>query len=101
LKLIPVEHPYMRTMMQYMEDFSGANKILVNLRWKGEGDIYNPAFMDALQETTDEVFFIPGINRTRVSSLFTPNVYYIEITEDGFRGEPVVPARYSGTEQDL
>ena len=101
LKLIPVEHPYMRTMMQYMDDFSGANKILVNLRWKGEGDIYNPAFMKALQETTDEVFFIPGINRTKVSSLFTPNVYYIEITEDGFRGEPVVPARYSGTEQDL
>lgn len=101
LKLIPVEHPYMRTMMQYMEDFSGANKILVNLRWRGEGDIYNPAFMKALQETTDEVFFIPGINRTRVSSLFTPNVYYIEITEDGFRGEPVVPARYSGSEEDL
>jgi predicted RND superfamily exporter protein len=101
LKLIPVEHPYMRTMMQYMDDFSGANKILVNLRWKGEGDIYNPAFMKALQETTDEVFFIPGINRTKVSSLFTPNVYYIEITEDGFRGEPVVPARYSGTAEDL
>ncbi|MES0875248.1 efflux RND transporter permease subunit [Sinimarinibacterium thermocellulolyticum] len=101
LKLIPIEHPYMRTMMQYMDDFSGANKILVNLRWKGEGDIYNPAFMKALQETTDEVFFIPGINRTKVSSLFTPNVYYIEITEDGFRGEPVVPARYSGTAEDL
>ena len=101
LKLIPIEHPYMKTMMQYMRDFSGANTILVNLRWKGEGDIYNKAFMDALQKTTDEVFFIPGINRTRVSSLFTPDVYYIEITEDGFNGEPVVPARYSGSQEDL
>ncbi len=101
LKLIPIEHPYMKTMMQYMQDFSGANTILVNLRWKGEGDIYNKPFMDALQKTTDEVFFIPGINRTRVSSLFTPDVYYIEITEDGFNGEPVVPARYSGTPEDL
>jgi len=101
LKLIPVEHPYMKTMMQYMEDFSGANTILVNLRWKGEGDIYSAEFMDALRKTTDEVFFIPGINRTRVSSLFTPDVYFIEITEDGFNGEPVVPARYSGTAEDL
>jgi uncharacterized protein len=101
LKLIPIEHPYMKTMMQYMEDFSGANTILVNLRWKGDSDIYNREFMEALQETTDEVFFIPGINRTRVSSLFTPNVYFIEITEDGFRGEPVVPARYSGSPEDL
>jgi uncharacterized protein len=101
LKQIPIEHPYMRTMMQYMDDFSGANTILVNLRWNGEGDIYNKSFMDALKDTTDEVFFIPGINRTRVSSLFTPDVYFIEITEDGFRGEPVVPARYSGNEADL
>src|SRR5690606_1794223 len=85
----------------YMEDFSGANTILVNLRWKGEGDIYNTPFMDALQRTTDEVLFIPGINRTKVSSLFRPDVYYIEITEDGFRGEPVVPARYSGSPEDL
>ncbi|HEY0975013.1 MAG TPA: MMPL family transporter [Solimonas sp.] len=101
LKLIPVKHEYMQTMMEYMEDFSGANMILVNLRWKGEGDIYNRAFMQALQEATDEVFFIPGINRTKVSSLFTPSTYYIEITEDGFNGEPVVPARYSGTDEEL
>ena len=101
LKLIPIKHEYMQTMMDYMEDFSGANMLLVNLRWKGEGDIYNPVFMDALQKATDEVFFIPGINRTKVASLFTPSTYYIEITEDGFNGEPVVPARYSGTQEEL
>lgn len=101
LKLIPVKHEYMQTMMAYLQDFSGANTILVNLQWKGEGDIFNPVFMEALQKATDEVFFIPGINRTRVSSLFTPDVYYIEITESGFNGEPVVPARYSGTQEQL
>lgn len=101
LKLIPIEHPYMRTMMDYMRDFSGANTLLVNVRWKGEGDIYNKPFMDALQKSTDDVFFIPGINRTKVSSLFTPSTYYIEITEDGFNGEPVVPARYSGRPEEL
>ncbi|THD01969.1 transporter [Panacagrimonas perspica] len=101
LKLIPIEHPYMRTMMDYMRDFSGANTLLVNVRWKGEGEIYNKPFMDALQKTTDEVFFIPGINRTKVSSIFTPSTYYIEITEDGFNGAPVVPPRYSGQPEEL
>jgi uncharacterized protein len=101
LKLIPVEHEYMQTMMEYMEDFSGANTLLVNLRWKGEGDIYNAEFMQALQNATDDVFFIPGINRTRVSSLFTPNTYYIEITEEGFDGKPVVPAEFSRTPEQL
>jgi len=101
LKLLPVKHEYMRTMMQYLKDFPGANTLLVNLRWKGEGDIYNKEFMDDLRKATDDVFFIPGINRTHVTSLFTPNTWYLEITEDGFRGEPVVPARFSATPEEL
>ncbi len=101
LKLIPIKHEYMVTMMDYIDEFPGANMILVNLRWKGEGDIYNPKFFDALEKSTQDVFFIPGIDRTRVKSLFTPDTYFIEVTEDGFRGEPVVPAKYSGTQEQL
>jgi predicted RND superfamily exporter protein len=101
LKLIPVSHPYMKTMMDYQKDFSGANMLLVSLRWKGKGDIYNKEFMDSLRKATDDVFYIPGINRTHISSLFTPNTYYIEITEDGFRGAPVVPAEFTGTAKEL
>lgn len=101
LKMIPIRHEYMRTMMDYMKDFSGANNLLVNLRWKGEGDIYNADFMEAMRKATDDVFLIPGIDRTQVSSIFTPNTYYIEITEDGFKGEPVVPARFSATPEQL
>jgi predicted RND superfamily exporter protein len=101
LKLIPIKHEYMRTMMEYMRDFSGANKLLVSLHWKGEGDIYNAEFMEALRKATDDVFFIPGVNRTQVASLFTPSTYYIEITEYGFDGKPVVPAEFSGTPEQL
>lgn len=101
LKLIPIEHPYMKTMFDYLQDFNDANMLLVNLRWKGEGDIYNAEFMEAMQKATDDVFFIPGVKRTQVSSIFTPSTYYIEITESGFNGEPVVPARFSRTPEQL
>jgi uncharacterized protein len=101
LKLIPITHPYMKTMFDYIRDFNDANMLLVNLRWKGEGDLYNKPFMDAMQKATDDVFFIPGVNRVQVSSIFTPSTYYIEITEDGFKGEPVVPAKFSGTDEQL
>lgn len=101
LKLIPIKHEYMRTMMDYLKDFSGANILLVNLRWKGEGDLYNAEFMEAMRKANDDVFFIPGINRTLVSSIYTPSTYYIEITEDGFKGEPVVPAKFAGTPEQL
>ncbi len=101
LKLIPIEHEYMVTMMDYMDEFSGANMLLVNVRWKGEGDMYNPEFFKVLEQATQDVFFIPGIDRTKVSSLFTPDTYYIEVTEEGFQGRPVVPAEYSGQPEQL
>jgi uncharacterized protein len=101
LKLIPIRHEYMQTMFEYLKDFNDANMLLVNLRWKGEGDIYNAEFMGAMQKANDDVFFIPGVNRTQVSSIFTPSTYYIEITESGFDGRPVVPAKFSGTPEQL
>jgi predicted RND superfamily exporter protein len=100
-KMIPVTHPYMKTFIEYANTFTGANRVLVDLRWKGEGDIYNKAFLDTLRKATDEVFFIPGVSRPSVQSLFTPNVRYIEVTEKGFTGDVVVPARFDGTPEAL
>lgn len=100
-KMIPTDHPYMQTMMSYMDVFSGANRILVSLEWTGDGDIYNKEFMGALQAATNDVFFIKGINRTTVKSLFTPDTIFIRVTEDGFRGAPVVPKEYSATAQQI
>ncbi|WP_011297738.1 efflux RND transporter permease subunit [Cupriavidus necator] len=100
-KMIPLQHPYMQMFTKYASTFSGANTVLVSLRWKGDGDIYNAAFMDKLRRATDEVFFIPGVDRSRVFSLFTPNVRFTEVTEAGFRGDVVVPGRFSGTPAEL
>ena len=63
-KMIPVTHPYMKTFIEYANTFTGANRVLVNVRWKGQGDIYNKDFLDALRKATDEVFFIPGVARS-------------------------------------
>lgn len=100
-KLIPVKHEYMRAFLAYGERFSGANRVLLNVRWKGEGDIFNAEYMDVLHKVTDEVFFTPGVNRAQVFSLFTPNVRYISVTEEGFEGEVVIPSNYSGDAASL
>jgi len=100
-KQIPVRHEYMLNFLDFSRVFTGANRLLVNVRWKGEGDIYNPAFLKVLQQVTDDVFFIDGVSRPSVTSLFTPNVRYVEVTEEGFVGDLVVPPQYAGTPEDL
>ena len=47
------------------------------------------------------MFFISGVSRPSVTSLFTPNVRYIEVTEEGYVGDLVVPPHYTGTVEDL
>ena len=100
-KQIPVRHDYMLNFLEFSRIFTGANRLLVSVNWKGEGDIYNPQFLETLQHVTDDVFFISGVSRPSVTSLFTPNVRYIEITEDGYVGDLVVPPQYAATPQDL
>src|SRR3546814_20121528 len=48
---------------------------------------------------TDELFFLPGVDRSRVSSIFTPDVRYIEVVEGGFAGGNVIPADYQPTQK--
>lgn len=101
-KLIPMRHEYMTAFLKHAATFSGANRILVSVEWKGQqGDIYNKEFLEALRGVTDEVFFTPGVNRGQVYSLYTPNVKYIEITEDGYVGEVLIPSRFEANEQGL
>ena len=99
-KMIPLEHEYMQTFTTYRNRFGGANRILVALRLQ-EGDIYNARFLERLRAVTDEVFFLPGVDRATVTSLFTPNVRFIEVVEEGFAGGNVIPADYSGSAEDL
>jgi uncharacterized protein len=89
---------YIKVFKQYQRDFGGANLVLFAAIQKADkGDIYNAEFMGSLRKLTDEIFFLPGVDRARVSSLFTPDVRFIEVVEGGFAGGNVVPAEYQPT----
>ena len=92
-KSLPLDHPYIRTFTKYQTEFGGANRVLVALMAK-QGDIFNEPFFAALKRATDEVASLPSADRAQVQSLFTPNVRYIEVIEDGFAGGNVVPAGF-------
>jgi len=63
--------------------------------------IFTPEFFQTLKQATDEVFYMPGVDRSRVQSLFTPNVRYVEVIEDGFAGGTVIPSDFKNTPEDL
>ena len=92
-KQLPLKHEYMKTYMKHHQAFGGANRVLIALRTR-EGDIFTADFFDLLRRITDDVFFMPGVDRTRIKSIFTPNVRFTEVVEDGIAAGNVIPADF-------
>ncbi|MEG1038931.1 MAG: efflux RND transporter permease subunit [Pseudomonas sp.] len=99
-KMIPLHHAYMQTFLEYQKDFGGANKVLVAVK-SHQGEIFSPEAMAVLRKVSDEVFFINGVERSSVTSLFTSNVRYTEVVEDGFTGGNLVDSSYAGTPEQI
>lgn len=100
-RLIPLEHPFIKNMLDNRDDLENlGNSIRMAVAVK-DGDIFNKAYMETLSEITDELFYLSGVDRSGLKSLWTPNVRWIEVTEDGFQGGPVIPDGYDGTEESL
>ncbi|MCL4848982.1 MAG: MMPL family transporter [Acidobacteria bacterium] len=99
-KLLPLKHPYMSTFLKHQQEFGGANRVLVAVMSRN-GDMFTPEFFEVLKNVTDEVFFLPGVDRGRVQSLFTPNVRYTEVVEDGIAAGNVIPDDFDTTPEGL
>ncbi len=100
-RLIPLEHPFIVNMLDNREDLENlGNSIRIAVAVK-EGEIFNKAYMETLSEITDEVFYLSGVDRSGLKSLWTPNVRWVEVTEDGFQGGPVIPDGYDGSKRSL
>ncbi|NRP16051.1 RND family transporter [Marinobacterium sp. xm-a-152] len=101
IKMIPSSHPYVENYINYRDDLAGlGNSIRVVVAAK-DGDIFTAEFQETLKNVTDELFFIPGVDRSALKSIWTPNVRWTEVTEEGFVGGPVIPAKYDGSAQSL
>jgi len=99
-KLVPLEHEYMRTFLKHQEEFGNADRVLIALTAR-QGDMFSAEFFAVLKQVTDAMFFLPGIDRTQVYSILTPNVRYIEVVEDGITAGNVLPADFQPTEAGL
>ncbi|GAA6183339.1 MULTISPECIES: efflux RND transporter permease subunit [Alteromonadaceae] len=98
-KNIPLNHEYMVNYMKHAKDFGGANSILVSVCDK-DSDIFNTEFFDTLKNVHDQLFFINGVERSLVKSLFSSSTRFTEIVEGGFSGGPVIPADFDSTNPD-
>lgn len=98
-KMIPQSQPYIKNYLEHQKDLRGLGNALRIVVENTSGDIYDPAYLETLRKVTDELVLTPGVDRAWVKSLWTPAVRWTEVTEEGFRGGPVMPDNYDGSPQ--
>jgi predicted RND superfamily exporter protein len=98
-RMIPQSQPYIKNYLTYQKDLRGLGNALRVVVENTNGDIFDPAYLDALKQINDELVLTPGVDRAWVKSLWMPGVRWTEVTEEGFRGGPVMPPGYDGSEK--
>ena len=93
-KMLPLQHEYVRTFLDYEKQFGGANRILIAVMDKS-GTMFNQPFFQTMEKITQDAAKIEHADGSRVSSIFTPNVRFVEVVEDGFAGGNVIPATFT------
>lgn len=99
-KMIPTQHQYIKNYYKHIEDVPSGNIIQIAVENKN-GDIFDAHYLEVLQKISDESFLLPGVDRAEMMSLWTKNVQWRAVTEDGFEGGIVISDRYDGSEGSL
>jgi predicted RND superfamily exporter protein len=100
-KMIPMQHPYIQAMMRHIDDLGAAGTNIQVVVQARQGDIFDAGYLETVRQVTDEVFYLPGVDRNRMRSLWTPSVRWTEVTEEGFEGDQVIDSEYDGSPQAM
>ncbi len=99
--MIPQNHPFIRNYFQNRAELAGLGNSIRVIVENTQGEIFDPEYLAVLQQVNDELFLTPGVDRAWMKSLWTPAVRWNEVTEEGFRGGPVMPDTYDGSPRAL
>lgn len=96
-KTLPKAHQFVLNYQANRHELKGLGNNLRIVAAVKEGTIFSPENLKFLEELNDEIFFLPGVDRNGMKSLFTPNTRWRVVTEEGFEGGPVIPGDFDAT----
>lgn len=100
-KMIPHNQPYIKHYLENKSELYGLGNSIRVVVENTQGDIFDPQYLETLKQINDAIFLTPGVDRPWMKSIWMPAVRWDEITEEGFRGGPVMPDTYDGSENSI
>lgn len=100
-KMIPQSHPYIQNYFDNRDALRGIGNSIRVVVENTQGDIYDKDYLLALQKVNDTLYLMPGVDRGWMRGLWTSSLRWTEVTEEGYRGGPVIPDRWDGSPESM
>ena len=100
-RMMPSSHEFIRNYMENKQDLAALGNSVRVMVENPNGTIFDPEYLQVLQEINDKINLAPGVDRAWMRSLWMPAVRWNEVTEVGMEGGPVMPNSYDGSAASL
>jgi predicted RND superfamily exporter protein len=87
--LLPQGHEYIKLHNRIRSQFGGANSVVMVLQVR-EGDIFTPKTLQKIRDITDELYFIPSVDRFKIASIALKKMMLMEAISGGARAVPLM-----------
>lgn len=94
---IPAGHPFIANYLKHKADLAELGNAVRIAVENTKGTIYDAAYQRTLQKLSEQVFLMPGVDRTHMGSLWSAGTRWLAVTEQGYEGGPVIPNGYDGS----
>ena len=67
-KMVPLQHPYIQNFMEHRDELNVGNDVRIIVEDVKHDDIFNKPYMKALQEISDDVYSLDGVDPSTIQS---------------------------------
>jgi predicted RND superfamily exporter protein len=98
--LLPQKHEYIKVHNSIRSQFGGANTVNMVLQVR-EGDIFNPTTLKKTKDITDELYFIPGVDRFKIMSIAVNKMVDMVLVSGGYEFNPMMWPDIPRTQEEM
>jgi uncharacterized protein len=97
--LLPQNHPFVKLIKKHPQ-FGATNSVIMGMEVL-EGDIFNTETLQKIIDFSSELYFLPGVDRTKVVSIGVNKIRNAKITSEGISSPPILFPHAPKTKEGL
>jgi predicted RND superfamily exporter protein len=100
-KMLPMQHEYLQNMFGRLDDLTQKGLFFKVAVENTQGEIFDKEYLQVVSEVHDRVFYINGVDKSSMRSMWAPSVRWQAVTPQGFEGDRLIPGEYDGSAESL